>query len=153
MFVKDLINFVAILLMGRIVAIDYGQKRVGLAVTDELQIIASGLETVHVKDIFAYLTKYVHENDVERFVVGEPKTLMNEKSDSSRFVDPFVKKLKKTFPEIPVSRMDERFTSVMAHQAMRDAGLGKKARQNKELVDTISATMILQSWMGMKNSF
>lgn len=135
--------------MGRIMAIDYGQKRVGLAVTDELQLIATGLETIHVKDLFAYLTRYVSENTVERFVVGEPKTLRNEKSDSSRFVDPFVKKLKKTFPHIPVSRMDERFTSVMAHRTMRDAGLGKKARQNKELVDTISATLILQSWMDM----
>ncbi|PID93589.1 MAG: Holliday junction resolvase RuvX [Bacteroidetes bacterium] len=137
--------------MGRIMAIDYGQKRVGLAVTDELQLIATGLETVHVKDLFHRLQRYVDEHEVERFVVGEPKTLMNQKSDAARFVDPFVKKLKKQFPHIPVSRMDERFTSVMAHQAMRDAGLGKKARQNKELVDTISATMILQSWLSLNS--
>lgn len=133
--------------MGRIMAIDYGQKRVGIAVTDEQKLIANGLTTVHVKDIFLFLADYVAHNPVERFVVGEPKTLRNEKSDSARFVDPFVKKLKKTFPAIPVSRVDERFTSVLAHRAMLDAGLGKMARRNKELVDTISATMILQSWM------
>ena len=135
--------------MGRVVAIDCGQKRIGLAITDELKMIATGLQTVHVKDIFAFLKEYVASTDVERFVVGEPKTMLNEKSDSARFVDPFVKKLKKTFPEIPVDRVDERFTSKMAHQTMLDAGLKKKDRQNKALVDTISATIILQSWMDM----
>lgn len=135
--------------MGRVLAIDCGQKRIGLAITDELKMIATGLQTVHVKDIFAFLIDYVASNEVERFVVGEPKTMMNEKSDSARFVDPFVKKLKKTFPTIPVDRVDERFTSKMAHQTMLDAGLKKKDRQNKALVDTISATIILQSWMDM----
>jgi len=133
--------------MGRILAIDYGQKRAGIAVTDELQIIATGLTTVHVKDIFTFLEDYFKREKVDRIVVGEPKQMNNLPSDAARFIEPFVKKLAKQFPQIPVDRCDERLTSKMAHDTMLASGLGKKARQNKELVDTISATIILQSFM------
>ncbi len=133
--------------MGRIMAIDYGQKRVGISVTDESRIIATGLTTVHVKDVMDYLKKYISKEKVDCIVVGEPKDMKNRASDASRFIEPFVKHLKKQFPDITVERMDERFTSQMAFQTMIDAGLSKKGRQNKELVDTISATLILQSYM------
>lgn len=133
--------------MGRILAIDYGQKRVGIAVTDELKIIANGLTTVHVKDIFEFLQNYINTEKVETIVVGEPKDMKNMPSDSSRFVDPFVKKLIKTFPSVNVMRFDERFTSKMAFDTMIEGGLGKKRRSDKALVDTISATIILQSFM------
>jgi putative Holliday junction resolvase len=134
-------------LMGRILAIDYGQKRVGIAVTDESRIIANGLTTVHVKDVIAFLKEYIEKENVDCIVVGEPRDMKNRASDASRFIEPFVKHLKKQFPEIVVERMDERFTSRMAFQTMIDAGLKRKSRQNKELVDTISATLILQSYM------
>jgi len=137
--------------MGRILAIDYGQKRVGLAVTDKEQIIANGLTTVHVKDIISYLKDYIAKEDVEVIVVGKPLDMKSRASDASRFIDPFVKHLRKQFPWITVERIDERFTSQMATKAMLDAGLKKKARQNKELVDTISATIILQSYMESKS--
>lgn len=133
--------------MARIVAIDYGQKRVGIAATDELQMIASALTTVHVKDIFAFLKDYVKKEDVECFVVGEPKQMNNTQSESARFIEPFVKKMKKEFPNIKIDRFDERFTSKMASQAILDAGLKKKDRQNKALVDSVSATLILQSYL------
>jgi putative Holliday junction resolvase len=128
-------------------AIDYGQKRVGIAVTDEDQIIATGLTTIHVKDVVAFLKQYVKSENVECIVVGEPRDMKNQPSDASRFIEPFVKNLRKIFPSVVIKRMDERFTSQMAFQTMIDAGLGKKSRQNKELVDTISATIILQSYM------
>jgi putative holliday junction resolvase len=137
--------------MGRILAIDYGQKRVGLAVTDELQIFATGLQTVHVKDIFSFLTTYTAKQKVDLFVVGEPRQLNNTASDAQRFTEPFVKKLTKQFPQIPVERYDERFTSLMAKRTILEAGLKKKERQNKELVDTVSATIILQSFMQAKS--
>jgi putative Holliday junction resolvase len=133
--------------MGRILAIDYGQKRAGIAVTDELQIIATGLTTVHAKDILTFLEDYFKKEKVDRIVVGEPKQMNNSPSDAARFIEPFVRRLIKQFPHIPVDRCDERFTSKMAHDTMLASGLGKKARQNKELVDTISATIILQSYM------
>ena len=133
--------------MGRIMAIDYGQKRVGIAVTDENRIISTGLTTVHVKDIMDFLKNYLSREKVDCIVVGEPKDMKNRASDASRFIEPFVKHLKKQFPGIAVERMDERFTSQMAFQTMIDAGLSKKGRQNKELVDSISATLILQSYM------
>ncbi len=133
--------------MGRILAIDYGQKRVGLAVTDELRMIASGLNTVHVKDIWTFLNTYITSESVDCIVVGEPKDLMNRPSDSTRFIAPFVKKLIKTYPNIEVKRFDERFTSKIAQDAMLTGGLSKSKRQNKALVDTISATLILQSFM------
>jgi putative Holliday junction resolvase len=135
--------------MARIMAIDYGSKRVGISVTDPLQIIATGLTTVHSKDVVDFLKDYFSKEEVECIVVGEPKRLNNEPSDSARFIDPFVLHLKRTFPKIKVERMDERFTSKMAFQTMIDSGLKKKARQNKELVDEISATIILQSYMNI----
>jgi putative holliday junction resolvase len=138
--------------LGRILAIDYGQKRVGLAVTDELQIFATGLDTVHVKDIFEYLTDYLQRENVEKIVVGEPRRLDNTASDAQRFTEPFVKKLKKQFPKIPVLRVDERFTSKMAHDTILASGLNRKARQNKALVDKISATIMLQSFMQQRFS-
>jgi putative holliday junction resolvase len=133
--------------MARIMAIDYGSKRVGIAVTDPLQIIATGLTTVHSKDLIDFLKKYMEQEAVECMVVGEPKRLNNEPSDSARFIEPFVVHLRRTFPTVKVERMDERFTSKMAFQTMIDSGLKRKARQNKELVDEISATIILQSYM------
>jgi putative Holliday junction resolvase len=137
--------------MARIMAIDYGSKRVGIAVTDALQIIATGLTTVHSQDLIHFLKDYLSKEDVECIVVGEPKRMNNEPSDSARFIEPFVVHLKRTFPKVKVERMDERFTSKMAFQTMIDSGLKKKARQNKELVDEISATIILQSYMQQKN--
>jgi putative Holliday junction resolvase len=139
--------------MGRILAIDYGQKRVGIAVTDEFQIIANGLTTVHSKDILSFLKDYVSKEKVDCFVVGEPKQMNNLPSESVKFINPFIKQLKKSFPEIPIERVDERFTSKMASQTIIDAGLKKKDRQNKALVDTISATIILQSFMETKSKF
>ena len=132
-------------------AIDYGSKRVGIAVTDPQQIIATGLTTVHSKDVIEFLKKYTAKEPVECIVVGEPKRMNNEPSDSARFIEPFVVHLKRTFPAIKVERLDERFTSKMAFQTMIDSGLKKKARQNKDLVDEISATIILQDYMSRNN--
>jgi putative Holliday junction resolvase len=136
--------------MARIMAIDYGTKRVGIAVTDPQQIIATGLTTVHSKDVIDFLKKYMEKEEVICIVVGEPKRMNNEPSDAARFIEPFVMHLKRTFPAVKVDRMDERFTSKMAFQTMIDSGLKKKARQDKELVDEISATIILQSYMNKK---
>ena len=133
--------------MPRILAIDYGQKRVGLAVTDSEQIIASGLTTVHAKDLISFLKLYVTKDTVSAFVVGEAKNLDNSPAESSRFIEPFVRRLVKEFPDTPIHRVDERFTSKMAFQSMIDGGLKKKSRQNKALVDEISATIILQSYL------
>ncbi|MFD1294338.1 Holliday junction resolvase RuvX [Lutibacter holmesii] len=133
--------------MARILALDYGTVRTGIAVTDELQIIASGLTTVDTKKIFSFLTSYLKNENVELFVVGEPKQLNNTASESEQFIKPFIEKLKTTFPKIPVKRVDERFTSKMAFQSMIDSGLKKKQRQNKALIDEISATIILQSYL------
>lgn len=133
--------------MGRILAIDYGRKRVGLAVTDEFQIIANALTTVAAKDIFTFLKDYTLTEKVDCIVVGEPKQMNYEASESAKYIEPFVRKLKLEFPKIKIERHDERFTSKMAKQTMLDAGLKKKDRQNKSLVDTISATIILQSYM------
>ena len=136
--------------MGRILAIDYGQKRVGLAVTDELQMIAHNLDMVHSKDVLAYLANYINNNKVDAFVVGEPKQMNNTPSESAVYVNAFIKQLAKKFPEMEIIRIDERFTSKMAFQTMIDAGLHKKDRQNKGLVDSISATIILQTYLEMK---
>jgi putative holliday junction resolvase len=133
--------------MGRVMAIDYGRKRTGIAVTDELQIIANGLTTVRTHDLIPFLQNYMKNEKVEYIVVGEPHQMNNQLSESFKFIEPFIRQLKKLFPGIIVETMDERFTSKMALQTMIDAGLKKKDRQNKELVDTISATIILQSWM------
>lgn len=137
--------------MSRILAIDYGQKRVGLAVTDELKIIASSLTTVATKDIFIFLKDYLSKENVECFVVGQPKQMNYTDSESVKFIEPFVKKLAKTFPDITVDRMDERFTSKIASQTILQSGINKKARQNKALIDKVSATLILQSYLEFKN--
>ena len=136
--------------MGRILAIDYGKKRTGIAVTDVLQIIANGLTTVPTSELMDFLLKYVEKEPVERIVVGNPKQMNNEDSENMKRITPFVNLLKKKLPQIPVEMMDERFTSVLAHQAMLDGGLKKKARQDKALVDEISATIILQSYLESK---
>ncbi len=133
--------------MGRIVAIDYGQKRTGIAVTDELQIIATALTTVETHNLMAFLKDYATRNQVSCFVVGEPKQMNNTASESAEFIEPFVKKLKAVFPAIPVDRVDERFTSLMAARTIREAGLKKKDRRNKALIDTVSAVIMLQSYM------
>ncbi|MCC9136551.1 Holliday junction resolvase RuvX [Pontibacter silvestris] len=133
--------------MGRILAVDYGNKRVGLAVTDALQIIATPLETVHAKDVLTYLKSYTQREPVEAFVVGMPRRLTGEATDATPHVVGFVRKLQKEFPAVPIHTVDERFTSSMAHKAMLAGGLGKKARQDKATVDRVSATIILQSYL------
>jgi putative Holliday junction resolvase len=133
--------------MSRLLAIDYGQKRVGIAVTDNEQIIASGLTTVHSEDVLSFLENYLKREEVECFVIGEAKNLDNSPSESARFIEPFVKKLSKTFPDIKIVRVDERFSSKIAFQTMIDAGLKKKTRRDKALVDKVSATIILQSYL------
>lgn len=134
----------------RILAIDYGTKRVGVAVTDPGQLIATGLGTVHSKDILVYIENYLEKEAVECIVVGEPKRLNNETTQATVHVEGFIKQLRKKIPGIKIERMDERFTSKMAFQAMIDSGLKKKDRQNKELVDEISAVIILQSYLEFK---
>ena len=136
--------------MARILALDYGTIRTGIAVTDELQIIASGLTTVETKKIFSFLTTYLKNEDVELFVIGEPKQMNNTESESEQFIRRFIEKLRLTFPKIPIKRVDERFTSKMAFQSMIDSGLKKKQRQNKALIDEISATIILQTYLNQK---
>lgn len=133
--------------MARILAIDYGLKRVGIAVTDPLQIIATGLTTVATTDVLAFLRKYVTQESVECFVVGEPKNLDNTPSESAAATNAFVDQLKKTFPNIPIKRVDERFTSKIAMQTLVRSGVKKKKRRNKKLLDEVSATLILQSYM------
>ena len=133
--------------MGRILAIDYGKKRTGLAVTDELQIIAGGLTTVETTALLDFILNYVKREKVERIIVGLPKNMNNEYSENMIRIEPFVNRLRKLLPDVPVEYYDERFTSQLAHRVMLDAGLGKKARQNKALVDEISATIILQSYI------
>lgn len=133
--------------MARIIAIDYGQKRVGLAVTDPLQIMANGLDTVYVHEVINYLVKYTAKEVVEKFVIGLPTQMNGKESASMQYIKPFTEILKKKFPAIELVYVDERFTSVLAHKTMLEAGLKKKDRQNKELVDKISATIILQSYL------
>lgn len=136
--------------MGRIMAIDYGKKRTGLAVTDTLRIIATPLDTVLTNDLFPYLQAYALRETVDEFVVGMPKTLLNEDSEMAPMVRLFVEELKKTFPAKPVHLADERFTSSMAMQAMIAGGMKKKDRRDKANVDKISAAIILQSFMETK---
>ena len=133
--------------MARILAIDYGKKRTGLAVSDELQLIAGGLTTVATATLVDYLLDYVRREPVERIIVGLPKQMNNMPSENMCRIEPFVNRLRKLLPDIPVEYHDERFTSVLAHQAILASGIGKMARRNKELVDEISATIILQSYM------
>ncbi|WP_044399107.1 Holliday junction resolvase RuvX [Lacinutrix sp. Hel_I_90] len=133
--------------MAQILAIDYGKVRTGLAVTDDMQIIASGLTTVATKVLLDFLKDYTKKEQVELFLVGEPKQMNNQASESEALIAPFISQLRTFFPEIPVKRVDERFTSKMAVQTMIDSGLKKKKRQNKALIDEISATIILQSYL------
>lgn len=133
--------------MARIMAFDFGTKRLGIAVTDPIQIIATGLTTIHPKDVVDFLKKYLQTEQVETFVVGEPKQNDGSNSDTEKYIVGFMNVLKKNFPQIPIVRMDERFTSVMAQRVMLQSGLKKSARQNKALTDTISATIILQGYM------
>ncbi len=133
--------------MGRILSIDYGRKRTGLAVTDPLQLIAGGLATVATSELFDWLKSYVEREDVELIVVGEPRQMNGEPSENMVRVEQFVNRWRRAMPAVPVELYDERFTSVLAHQSMLDGGLRKKARQNKALVDEISATIILEDYM------
>ncbi len=133
--------------MSRIIAFDYGTKRIGIAVTDPLQIIATGLDTIHPKDIMAYLKQYLLTETVVAFVFGDPKQMDGSPSDSAQHVKGFAKTLRKTYPEIPQHWVDERFTSRLAQQTIMQSGLKKQDRQNKERVDTIAATIILQYFM------
>ncbi len=136
--------------MARIISIDYGKKRTGLAVTDPLQLIAGGLATVATHELFDFLCRYVDKEPVERLVIGEPRQPNGQPSENMVRVEQFVNRWRKAMPQIPIEYYDERFTSVLAHQAMRDGGLHKKARQDKALVDEISATIILQDYMRSK---
>ena len=136
--------------MDRIIGIDYGRKRVGVAVTDPLGIFASALDTVHSAKIIDYLKKYASNENVVRFVVGYPMNMNGKPSEAAKDVDIFLKHLAKAFPDIPVTLEDERFTSVLAHRAMIEGGMSKKDRMNKESVDKISAATILQSYLGRR---
>ena len=135
------------LIMGRIIAIDYGKKRVGIAVTDTLQLIANGLTTVASHEVIAFLERYIQTEPVDKIIIGLPKQMNNELSESMKYITPFVHTLKKRITHIPIEYVDERFTTVLAHRTMLEAGLKKKDRQNKALVDTISATIILQTYL------
>ena len=136
--------------MGRILAIDYGKKRTGLAVTDVLQIVPGALATVETSQLMAFLDDYVSREPVERIVIGEPKQPNGQPSENLARVKTFQGQWRKKHPEIPIEGYDERFTSVMAHRTMLDAGLHKKARQDKALVDKISATIILQDYLSSR---
>ena len=133
--------------MSRILAIDYGQKRTGIAVTDTLQMIANGLATIETKELERFIVDYVAEEDVSVIVVGKPTQMNGENSENMKRIEPFFNRLKKLFPDKEITYYDERFTSVLAHQAMLQSGIGKKARQDKGLVDKISATIILEDYL------
>jgi len=133
--------------VGRILALDYGRKRIGIAVSDPGKIIAQGLKTVLVKDFWIFLDDYVQKEEIDLFVVGYPVQMNNQPSEALRWINPFIKQLRKKFPEKQIILEDERFTSRMAHQAMIEGGMKKKQRADKMMVDKISATLILQSFM------
>lgn len=133
--------------MARILSIDYGKKRTGIAVTDPLQIIAGGLATVSTSELFEWLKGYLAKEQVERIVIGEPRQTNGEPSENLQRVQQFVNRWRKAMPQVPIEFFDERFTSVLAHQAMLAGGLKKKARQDKALVDEISATIILEDYL------
>lgn len=137
--------------MSRVLSIDYGRKRTGLAVTDPLQIIANGLTTVATHQLEQFVLDYLAKEQVERVVVGLPKQMNGEMSESWRYIEPFLNRLRKLRPELPIELVDERFTSVLAHQVILDSGVGKqRRREDKGMVDEISATIILQQWMENK---
>ncbi|MDE6697627.1 MAG: Holliday junction resolvase RuvX [Muribaculaceae bacterium] len=133
--------------MGRLLAIDYGRKRCGIAVTDTLQICANGLTTVRACDLMQFLKDYCSKERVDKIIVGLPMQMDGSPSESSRYIEPFLKHLRKDMPEMPVVRFDERFTSTLAHKAMLDGGLRRMARRDKELVDEIAATIILNDYL------
>ena len=133
--------------MGRIVAIDYGTRRTGIAVSDPLQIIAGGLTTIETKGLERWLAEYVPANDVSTIVLGKPMQMSGEPSQTWRFIEPLAARLRRAFPNVEVTFYDERFTSVIAHRTMLDSGIGKMARRDKALVDKISATIILEGYM------
>jgi putative Holliday junction resolvase len=133
--------------VNRIVGIDYGKKRVGLAITDPLHLFATALDTVEAQKVIDYLKQYVEKEPVERFVVGYPKNLNNTPSEAAKYVDLFLQQLRKHFPSIPVTLADERFTSKLAFQAMIDGGVKKMDRRNKGTIDKVSATLILQGYL------
>lgn len=136
--------------MPRILAIDYGQKRSGIAITDELQLIASGLTTIPSETAIVFLKDYFAKEQVSKVLIGEPKQMNNEASESAAIIEVFVEKLTQAFPEMPVVRVDERFTSKIAFQSVIDSGLKKKQRQNKALIDEIAATIMLQDYLTRK---
>jgi len=132
--------------LGRILAIDYGRKRTGIAVSDPLQIISTALQTVETHALIPFLKDYISRETVDCIVVGEPRQMNNQPSESVVYIEPFIRQLKKEFPEIPVERIDERFTSKIASRAIQQSGLKKKDRRDKSLVDSVSAVILLQSW-------
>ena len=136
--------------MGRIIAIDYGRKRVGLAVTDPGRIIATGLDTVAAGDVIDYLGKYIGENDVDLFVIGMPLQMNGTASESQKYILPFIGRLRQAFPSIPIETADERFTSVLAKRAILEGGVKKSDRRDKGLVDKVSAVIILQGYLESK---
>ncbi|MBO4430082.1 MAG: Holliday junction resolvase RuvX [Bacteroidaceae bacterium] len=138
--------------MSRILAIDYGQKRTGIAVTDTLQMIANGLATIETKELEKFILDYVAKEDVSVIVVGKPTQMNGENSENMKRIEPFFNRLKKLLPDKEITYYDERFTSVLAHQAMLQSGIGKKARQDKALVDKISATIILEDYLQSKHN-
>ena len=133
--------------MARILAIDYGQKRTGIAVTDTMQMIANGLTTIETKDLEKFVIDYMAKEDVSTIVIGKPTQMNGENSENMKRIEPFFNRLKKLFPNKEITYYDERFTSVLAHQTILQSGISKKARQNKALVDKISATIILEDYM------
>ncbi len=133
--------------MSRLLAIDYGRKRCGIAVTDPLKICANGLTTVRTCDLMQFLKDYCARENVEKIIVGLPKQLNGADSESARYIEPFLKQLRREMPEMPIDRYDERFTSTLAHRAMIDGGLRRMARRDKELVDTIAAAIILNDYL------
>jgi putative Holliday junction resolvase len=136
--------------MGRILAIDYGNKRVGLAITDPLQLIATPLETIHSQDVLTYVKAYHQREPLAAIVVGMPRTLLNEPTDVTSAVVGLVRRLRRELPDVPLHEIDERYTSRMAHQAMLAGGLSKKDRRDKATVDRVSATLILQSFLNSR---
>lgn len=137
--------------MPRLLAIDYGRKRCGIAVTDTLKICANGLTTVRSCDLLQFIKEYCNRESVEKIIIGLPKQLDGSPSESTRYIEPFIKQLKKELPDIPLERYDERFTSTLAHKAMIDGGLKKMARRDKKLVDEIAASIILNDYLSSKS--
>lgn len=133
--------------MGRLLAIDYGRKRCGIAVTDTLRIVANGLTTVRACDLMAFLKDYCKKESVDKIIVGLPRQMDGSPSESSRYIEPFLRQLRREMPDMPIDRYDERFTSTLAHRAMIDGGLRRMARRDKNIVDEIAATIILNDYL------